>query len=183
MMIKKEILLDGKKATLSYNDNMFGKDANTLKHEGYRDAELLFPDINMKAVLLINGEEYYNDNTGDYEDDFYFEVVDRNSCDSEIGHSDSIHEAINNESELIDIMVSGSSFAEYEICPKGFVAGFCDDKASEHCEYSALGKYGLCGAECQDCMGEMFAYKEDKAYVCSCSRILFEDRHTGIREL
>lgn len=183
MLIKKEILVDGKKAVLSYDNNMFGKDANVLKHEGYTDAEILFPDMNMKAVLLINGEEYYNDIKKKYEDEFYFEVVDRSISNSEITCSDAVYESVNNESELINLIISGSHLAEYKICPKGFVSGYCDDESSNNCEYSALGRYGLCGAECQDCMGEMFACREDKAYVCDCSKILFEDRHVGIREL
>lgn len=183
MKIKKEILINGEKAILTYNDNMFGKDANTLKIEGYTDAEILFPERNIKAVLLINGEEYYNDTKGDYECDFYFEVVDRNSSNSELYCSEAIHEVIKNESELIDLIASTSYFAEYEICPKGFIAGYCDEESSNNCEYSALNRCGLCGAECQDCMGEIFAYKEDKAYVCDCSRVLFEDRHVEVREL
>lgn len=86
-----------------------------------------------------------------------------------------------------EILVNNSCLMDDENkvkeCPKGFIIGYCDEEASNNCEYSALNKDGLCGAECQDCNGEMFAYKEDKAYVCDCSKILFEDRHVGIRSL
>ena len=181
MMVKKEILVEGRKAILSYDDTMFGKDANTLEREGYTEAQILFPDIDVKAVLFINGEEYYSDSKDAYIDDFYFEVVDVNNLGNEMSCSEAIYQTIDNESGLIDVITSNSSFAEYKLCTKGFIAGYCDNETSENCEYSALNRHGLCGAECQDCMGEMFAY--DKAYICECSEVLFEDRHAGIREI
>lgn len=184
MIMKKEILVNEKKAVLSYDDSMFGKDANTLKYESCMDAEILFVDSNIRAVLLINGEEYYCDSKADYVDDFYFEVVDRDKFDNELGCSDVIYEEISNEEELIEVIVENSSFVNnmdmFKICPKGFVSGFCDKEASDNCEYSALKIEGLCGAECQDCMDEIHASKEDEAYVCDCTKILFKERHKNI---
>ena len=186
MKIKKEILVKNKKVVLSYNSEMFGKDANTLKHSNYEEAKLIFPD-GKRALLCINGEEYYSDTQSKYIDDFYFEVVDMDKFDNELSVSYSIHSIIDNEKELIEVLSNASYLMDenndLKDCPKGFVIGYCDEEASQNCEYSALNKDGLCGAECQDCNSEMFAYKEDKAYVCDCSKILFEDRHKGIRSL
>lgn len=187
MKIKKEILVNGKKAVLSYNDAMFGKDANILKYEEYKEAEIIFIDNSERVALYINGEEYYSDDNSDYLDDFYFEVLDLDKFDNELACSDAIYESISNEEELLKIMIENSYFInnmdDFKVCPKGFTSGFCDEETSSNCKYSSLTRDGLCGAECQDCMGEMYASREDEAYVCECSKILFGDRHTGIREL
>ena len=184
MIIKKEILVNEKKAVLSYDDFMFGKDANTLKYESCMDAEILFLDSNVRAVLLINGEEYHSDSKSDYVDDFYFEVVDMDKFDNELGCSDTIYEEISNEKELIEMIVENSCFINnmklFKTCPKGLISGFCDEETSDNCEYSALKTEGLCGAECQNCMDDIHASKEDEAYVCDCSKILFKDRHKNI---
>lgn len=185
MEVKKEIVIKGKKAILSYNNNMFGKDANALKHAGYTDAKILFIDEDIRAVLLINGEEYYSDKKGGYVDDFYFEVVDMDKFDNELSCSDTIHVGIDNEKELIEMLSEHSEFVnnmrKFESCPKGFVKGHCDEEASNNCEYSAVTRDGLCGAECQNCEADIFASKIDEAYECECSKILFKDRHSNTK--
>ncbi|MBQ8997151.1 MAG: hypothetical protein IJ086_13525 [Clostridium sp.] len=187
MKIKKDILVRGKKATLTYNDNMFGKDANDLTSDMYTDARIVMKDTGVNIVLTINGEEYYDADKDTYINDFYFEVVDFNKFDEEICFSETIYESVNNEVELLELMITNSQFInnpeDYRVCVKGFVNGNCDEKSHDQCEYSALTIAGLCYAECQDCEGEMFASAEEKAYVCDCSKILFEDRHVGIRAL
>ena len=186
MKIQKDILVKGQHAVLTYDDIMFGKDANELKYILGQDANIILKDSGIKITLWINGEEYYNPDKEDYIDDFYFEVVDFYK-DRELSYSDTIYEVVNNEEELLELLTSNSYYLdnldEFRLCPKGHVIGYCDDETSNNCEYSALNPVGLCGAECQDCLGEMFAVAKDKAYICECSKILFEDRHVGIREL
>lgn len=183
MIIKKDILVKGQHAVLTYDDNMFGKDVENITS---MYATILLKELDVKITLLVNGEEYYNRVSQSYINDFYFEVVDFYKG-KELSHSDTIHEVVNNEKELLELIISNSYFLdnqdEFKLCPKGFIIGYCDDDTSNNCEYSALNSSGLCGAECLDCMGEMFAVSKDKAYVCECSKILFEDRHVGIREL
>lgn len=187
MLIKKEIFIDKKKAVLSYDDTMFNKDANELKYGSYVDVEILFVDYQIKVALLINGEEFYDAEKSENKGDFYFEVVDVDDFDNELACSDAIYEAISDEKELIRLLTKSSYFInnmdEFKRCPSGYVLGHCTEEASAKCEFSASTVEGLCGAECQDCFGEMFASKEDGAYICECSKIFFEDRHHGFRGL
>lgn len=190
MLIKKEIFVNGKKAILSYDDSIFNKDADQLISEGIIkdfkvNAEILFTDYQIKTCLTIGEDEYYDEDESKEVKCFCFEVVDMDNFDNELCCSYSLHETISNEKELIHLLAEESHFInnteEFKRCPKGYVLGYCDEKASAKCEFSALSVEGLCGAECQDCFGEMLASKEDGAYVCDCSRIFFEDRHHGFR--
>ena len=61
------------------------------------------------------------------------------------------------------------------VCPMGFRHGVYGSDMCEVCKYSACND-GLCGAECQDCGNEVFANESQKAYICKCSKVLFEDR-------
>lgn len=185
MIINKEVIVKGKKALLSYDNNMFGKDANTLESDGYTDATLKLLEDNVTITLLINGEEYYCPIKSDYKCDFYFEVVDRDEFSNDLFYSETIYDTIKNEADLIEVLIGNSRYIdEYEyinnedesnLCPKGFVLGYCDDNTSNNCEYSALNRDGLCGAECLDCMGDILASAKEKAYVCSCSKISLEN--------
>lgn len=179
MLVKKELVVNRKKAVLSYDDTMFKKDANALKYETYKDVELLFLDSKIIVKLLINGEEEYSKSK--YIPEFYFEVVDFDDFDNELACSDAIYESVSSEEELLKLLTKESYFINnmdiFKECPKGYVAGWCDEEASEKCEYSALKVDGLCGAECLNCNGDIHAYKEDEAYICNCNKILFENKH------
>lgn len=181
MLINKEMFVNEKKAILSYDDAMFGKDANTLKNEGYTEAKLTFLDVEIKVELLINGEEYCSHSESKNISDFYFEVVDKDNSDNELSCSDPLYEVISNEKELVHVLAEESYFInnidDFRRCPKGNILGYCSQKDAETCEFAASTFEGLCGAECQDCFSEMFASQEDGAYICGCSKILFEDRH------
>lgn len=181
MLVKKELVVSGKKAVLSYDGTIFGKDANTLKYEEYEDAEILFLDSKIRVKLLVNGEECYSDSESKYVPEFYFEIVDFDDFDNELAFSDAIYESVSNEEELIKLLTKESYFINnmdtFKECPKGYVAGWCDEEASEKCEYSALKVKGLCGAECLNCNGDIHAYKDDEAYICGCNKILFKDRN------
>lgn len=187
MNIKKEILIKGRKAVLTYNDNMFGKDANTLVDEAYEDVIVTMSKTGVQMVLVINGEEVYNDVTELYEPHYYFELVDRDMHNNELSYSETIYETVNSELELVQLIIGYSDYVnnmdDYKVCPKGFVNGNCDQETSDKCEYSALTIDGLCGAECVECSGDMLASIEKNGYVCECSNILFEDRHKELKAL
>lgn len=183
MLVKKELIINGKEAILSYDDTLFGKGAKELKGESYAETKLLFVDSKIRVKLLINSEKYHSHciskNIPNFEFDvFFFEIADFDSKDNELTCSEAIYQSISNEEELLKLITKMSYFInnmdEFKECPKGFVAGYCDEKTSTDCEYSALTIKGLCGAECLKCGGDIHAY-DKKGYSCSCSTILFEE--------
>lgn len=185
MLIEKEVIIKDKKGILSYDDTMFGKDANTLNDESYKDAKICFPDEQVDVTLVIENKEYngYDDYYYKFKDvpDFYFRILDMDWFDEVLGYSEAIFTLIADEEELISILTKKSYFIknrfEFKDCPKGYCAGNCSHDTYLNCEYSTLSKYGLCGEVCQDCGGDIHAIEDDEAYICDCNKILFKDRH------
>ena len=175
MKVKKEILVRGKKAVFTYDDTIFNENLVAINQRNIGSmASVFIKDLSINISLQVSSDEY-------------FEVVDYYNSNIMLSNSKTLVKKIRNEVELLEIIIANSYFLnsenEFKICEKGFIAGFCDDKTSSECEYSALNRDGLCGAECPDCLGEMVALAEDKAYVCDCSKILFKYRHIQVKAM
>lgn len=96
-LVVKRIIVDGVEGLFQYESDLIGKEPNDIGVKCLAGASVQL-DNGETYELYVNGADYYNEDTEEYEPDYYYEV-DGDSL------SDIVYERIDSSDMLLDMLM------------------------------------------------------------------------------